>query len=190
MNIDMCTKLCIKNVIKIKKGVMFLFLTSIFNMLFSVNFALRVKVSFFSRSKYKEFIWNVIDLCTFPTLILKLNISVCEWFCLTPIPQFVSHLMARTSWDDDEVRFALDQHIEFQTKDYTIGMCCFSAKHAALMRKSKDWLVRNQDNVSEWSNMSTRGVLFQWASTINIQLNVVSRPFLKKKNFVDVLMFF
>jgi hypothetical protein len=34
-------------VIKIKKGVMFLFLTSIYNMLFSVNFALRVKVSFF-----------------------------------------------------------------------------------------------------------------------------------------------
>jgi len=30
-----------------------------------------------------------------------------------------------------------------------IGICCFSAKHAALRRKSKDWLVRNQDNVSE-----------------------------------------
>ena len=25
-----------------------------------------------------------------------------------------------------------------QTKDYTIGICCFSAKHAALWRKSKD----------------------------------------------------
>ena len=36
-----------------------------------------------------------------------------------------------------------------QTKDYKIGTCCFSAKHAALMRKNKDWLVRNQDNVSE-----------------------------------------
>ena len=30
-----------------------------------------------------------------------------------------------------------------QTKDYKIGICCFSAKHAALMRKSKDWLARN-----------------------------------------------
>jgi hypothetical protein len=29
-----------------------------------------------------------------------------------------------------------------------IGICCFSAKHAALTRKSKDWLARNQDNVS------------------------------------------
>jgi hypothetical protein len=25
-----------------------------------------------------------------------------------------------------------------QTKDYAIGICCFSAKHAALRRKSKD----------------------------------------------------
>ena len=48
-----------------------------------------------------------------------------------------------------------------QTKDYTIGICCFSAKHAALRRKIKDWLARTQDNVSEWSDMSTRGQLFQ-----------------------------
>jgi hypothetical protein len=40
-----------------------------------------------------------------------------------------------------------------QNKDYEIGMCCFSAKHAALRRKSKDWLARNQDNVFEWGNM-------------------------------------
>jgi hypothetical protein len=36
-----------------------------------------------------------------------------------------------------------------QTKDCKIDICCFSAKHAALRRKSKDWLARNQDNVSE-----------------------------------------
>ena len=47
-----------------------------------------------------------------------------------------------------------------QTKDDKIGICFFSAKHAALRRKSKDWLARNQDNVSEWSNMSIRGLLF------------------------------
>jgi hypothetical protein len=33
-----------------------------------------------------------------------------------------------------------------QTKDYKIGICCFSAKHGSLRRKSKDWLARNQDN--------------------------------------------
>jgi hypothetical protein len=48
-----------------------------------------------------------------------------------------------------------------QIKDYEIGICCFSAKHAVLKRKSHDWLDRNQDNVSEWSDMSTRGLLFQ-----------------------------
>ena len=45
-----------------------------------------------------------------------------------------------------------------QTKEYTISICCFSAKHAALRRKSKDWLARNQDNVSEWGDMSIRGL--------------------------------
>ena len=37
-----------------------------------------------------------------------------------------------------------------QTKDYTFSICCFSAKHAVLRRKRKDWLTRNQDYVSEW----------------------------------------
>ena len=32
-----------------------------------------------------------------------------------------------------------------QTKDYKIGICCFSAKHAALRRKSKDWSALNQN---------------------------------------------
>ena len=49
-----------------------------------------------------------------------------------------------------------------QTKDYEIGICCFSAKHTALRRKSKDWLARNQDNVFELGDMSIRrGLLFQ-----------------------------
>jgi hypothetical protein len=48
-----------------------------------------------------------------------------------------------------------------QTKDYKIGICCFSVKHAALRTKSKDLLVRNLDNVSKWSDMSIHGRLFQ-----------------------------
>ena len=48
-----------------------------------------------------------------------------------------------------------------QTKNYKIGSCCFSAKHSALRMESKDWLVRNQNNVSEWSGMSIRELLFQ-----------------------------
>ena len=59
---------------------------------------------------------------------------------------------------------AVDREFEHrlgQTKDYKIGICCFSAKQAALRRKSKDWLARNQNNVSECSDMSTRGKLFR-----------------------------
>jgi len=44
-----------------------------------------------------------------------------------------------------------------KTKDYEIGIYCFSATHAGLRRKRS----QNQDNESDWSNMSTRGMLFQ-----------------------------
>ena len=40
---------------------------------------------------------------------------------------------------------AVDREFELrsgQTKDYEIGICCFSAKHAALKCKSKVWLIR------------------------------------------------
>jgi hypothetical protein len=48
-----------------------------------------------------------------------------------------------------------------QIKDYEIGICCFSVKHAALRSKSKHWLHRNQNNVWKWSDMSTHRLLFQ-----------------------------
>ena len=41
-----------------------------------------------------------------------------------------------------------------QTKEYKFGIFCFSAKHAALRRKSNVWLARNHNNVSEWGDMS------------------------------------
>jgi hypothetical protein len=54
-----------------------------------------------------------------------------------------------------------------KTKDYENDNCCFSDK--ALRRKSKDWLARNQNNVSEWSDMSIRGLFFSvsayWSRT-------------------------
>jgi hypothetical protein len=39
-----------------------------------------------------------------------------------------------------------------QTEDLKIGICLFSAKHAALRSKSKDWLAFNQNNVSVGSD--------------------------------------
>jgi hypothetical protein len=52
-----------------------------------------------------------------------------------------------------------------QTKEYAIGICCFSA----LRRKSKVWLSRNQNNVSEWSDIST-----QWLLLANLAKGHVS----------------
>ena len=49
-----------------------------------------------------------------------------------------------------------------ETKDYKIGVSSFSAKHSTLRsRKNEDWLASNQNNVSKWSDMSIRGLLFQ-----------------------------
>ena len=48
-----------------------------------------------------------------------------------------------------------------QTKAYEIGICCFSTKHTALRRKSKDWLAQNHNDMSEWSDISICRLLFQ-----------------------------
>ena len=48
-----------------------------------------------------------------------------------------------------------------QTKNSKIGMCCFSARHTVLGRKSNDWLAWNQDTVSEWGDMSINGLLIK-----------------------------
>ena len=57
------------------------------------------------------------------------------------------------------------------TTDYKIDICLFSTKQPALSSKSKNQLARNQDNVFEWSHISTHGLLFQCAN-IKIQLSV------------------
>ena len=71
------------------------------------------------------------------------------------------------------------------TTDYKIGICCFSAKHTALRRKSKDWLAWNQDNVSEWGIMPIHGLVFQWTSICNMFGNLLQ--YLIKKLWTDSL---
>ena len=44
-------------------------------------------------------------------------------------------------------------------------ICCFVAKNTVFRSKSKEWLAHNQNNLSEWSDTSTRGLLFPWANT-------------------------
>ena len=58
---------------------------------------------------------------------------------------------------------AIDRGLERRSglaKDYKIGICCCSAKHVVLRRKSKDWLALNHDNVFEWGDFSIRGSFF------------------------------
>jgi hypothetical protein len=55
-----------------------------------------------------------------------------------------------------------------QTKDYKFCIICFSA----LRSKNRYWLARNHDEVSMRSDLFIRWLLFQWASTIKIQLSV------------------
>ena len=90
----------------------------------------------------KGFIWNCIRL-------------LYNRYCHNHIVGVMVSMLA-SSVVDREIELRSDQ-----TKDYEIGICCFSAKQAELRRKSKDWLARNQDNVSKWGDMSTRGLLFQ-----------------------------
>jgi len=59
-----------------------------------------------------------------------------------------------------------------QSKEYKNGICYFSVKHTVLRSKSKDCLAWNQDNVFEWSDMSTCR-MFQCGSTRKIQLSML-----------------
>jgi hypothetical protein len=52
---------------------------------------------------------------------------------------------------------AVDRGIESwsgQTKDYKIGICCFSAKHAALRSKIKDNVIRTLARIVQLSIVS------------------------------------
>ena len=71
-----------------------------------------------------------------------------------------------------------------QTKEYKIGICCFSAKNAALRRKSKDWLARNQNNVSEWSDISTRLLSLAHLAKSNVSFYHHLAPVVRRLSFV------
>ena len=54
-----------------------------------------------------------------------------------------------------------------------MGICCFPAKYVTLRSKNKNWFAQNQDDMSEWSDMSTHDCCFSerkknpacWSST-------------------------
>ena len=46
-----------------------------------------------------------------------------------------------------------------KTNKLKVGICCFSVKYTTFSIKSKDWLAENDDNVSEYSDISTGGLV-------------------------------
>jgi hypothetical protein len=59
-----------------------------------------------------------------------------------------------------------------QTKDYLIGILCFSANHASLRRKTKDCLAQNKNNVLVL-DMPTHGLLPQSTSTKSNKAHII-----------------
>ena len=49
----------------------------------------------------------------------------------------------------------------------------YHEKTTDLQQSEVKWLALNQDYVSEWSNISSCRLLFQWVSAIEIQLNLM-----------------
>ena len=66
-----------------------------------------------------------------------------------------------------QVHYKTSRSLTFQVqmKDCEIGVCWFSAKHAALRSNSNDWFNWNQVNMSEWSDICFRRLLFQRTRT-------------------------
>ena len=85
--------------------------------------------------------------------------GICKLFILLNAIHYIGDVMVSVLASS-----AVDRGFEprsGQTKDYKLGICCFSVKHAAFRRKSKgDWLARNQDNVSEWGDMRSADCYF------------------------------
>jgi hypothetical protein len=101
--------------------------------------------------------WRWGLLCTRPTLFIFM--IVCEQFLETN--RYLCRLYV--------FLFIYVLPLEIQLSRLG-GICCFSVKHAALWRKSKDWLARSQDNVSESGTMSIDGLVLQLTS--NKQYNL------------------
>ena len=62
---------------------------------------------------------------------------------------------------DDVIVSVLASSVVDRVKPKTMKLVCVASPHVALRSKSKYWLARNQNNVSEWSDISILGLLFQ-----------------------------
>ena len=124
-------------------------------------------------------------LCVFWRIVKARKVDVAQFNCIVTLSIVIYVDNICICWETDQkcspktlissviVRVlassAVDRGLESrsgQTKDYQLAFVAYITKHADIRRKSKDWLARNQDNVSEWSGMYIRGLLFPLANTI------------------------
>jgi hypothetical protein len=101
------------------------------------------------------FVWYIVGLCA----CLKCGIS---WVCV-----LASSVVYRGFVCLPQVWYIVGLSSS-QVKPKTMKLV-----FAALRCRIKYWLAWNQDNVSEWGDMSIRGLLFQWARIIKIQLSLL-----------------
>ena len=124
--------------------------------------------------RFKEIINSTLTICVdyFKNLQLECILHyiahtyITDTYIFSNVYKFLQHTPEPHRWCNGQCapfEYGRSQALarSDQMKDYEIGICCFSAKYAALRKKSKDWLARNQDNVSEWGDMSINGQLFQ-----------------------------
>jgi hypothetical protein len=88
-----------------------------------------------------------------------------------------------TFWNQLEVIFLNDilkpVRGKGHTKDYKIGIYFLSSKLTALRSTGKDWLAWNQDNVSEWSDMSCRRLVsvsyyYHWSVLVRHKADIIT----------------
>ena len=133
------------------------------------------------KCKKFNFFQNQNDTCAHLfTLVMKFHDRQSSERC---IRKLISHHCldkTRTRWND--FLFLITDDRDFRPQTFTNGLVfreCkhiknifedvyftknsfhITLKHSALRRKRKDFLARNQDNVSEWGDMSICRLLFQ-----------------------------
>jgi hypothetical protein len=137
-----------------------------------------VKYSFMAISAYSPpMVW--VPLYLWWNVLFKLvNQSVtivagCCCFFLSPV-SFVLRFDKNDWVSECSAKWAIFRCIRVRTSNTSILMkwwgpiCCFSGKPAKLRSKSKDGLIRNQDNIAACCDMSTCELLSPWTSTIQV----------------------
>lgn len=110
-----------------------------------------------------KIMWNIVIACLFENVLISAVLVLTFVYYILLLDRSFSKIWNRIDGVMVSVLASTPIGRGFepqsdQTKDYKIGICCISTKHTALRRKSKDLLVRNQDNMSQWRDMSFHGL--------------------------------